>query len=81
MTSYYVTVQSSYTHKLGLVLSFVSRARGTVFKVRGPVTTSFEVVVVVVVVVEVGGGGGVGVEGEGQIWLFSLFGCLELLDY
>ena len=39
-------------------------------------TTSFEVVVVVVV--EVGGGGG---EGKGQIWLFSLFGCLELLDY
>ena len=34
----------------GLVLSFVSRVRGTVFKVRGPVTTSFEVVVV-------GGGG------------------------
>ena len=49
--------QSSSTHELemgsilkGLVLSFVSRVRGTVFKVRGPVTTSFEVVVV-------GGGG------------------------
>ena len=40
----------------------------------GPVTTSFEVVVVVVVEVEGG-------EGEGQIWLFSLFGCLERLDY
>ena len=43
-------------------------------------TTSFEVVVG-----GVGGGGGGGggarVEGEGQIWLFSLFGCLELLDY
>ena len=28
-----------------------------------------------------GGAGGGGGEGEGQIWLFSLLGCLELLDY
>ena len=43
------------------------RARGAVFKVRGPATDSFEAV---------GGGRGGGV--EGQIWLFSLSGCLEL---
>ena len=77
--------QSSYTHKLGLVLSFVSRARGTVFKVRGTVTTSFEVVVVVVV--EVGGGGGGGGGGgrrEGanlavlSFWLSRTFRLLNL---
>ena len=44
--------------------SLFSRAREAVFKVRGPVTTYFEV----------GGWGG----GEEQIWLFSLCGCLEL---
>ena len=40
----------------GLVLSFVSRVPGAVFKVRGPVTTSFEVVM--------GGEGGGGVSGK-----------------
>ena len=39
----------------GLVLSFVSRAPGAVFKVRGPVTTSFEMVM---------GGRGGGVRGK-----------------
>ena len=42
---------------------------GAFFKVRGPVATSFEVGW------EGRRGGGRG-EGEGQIWLFSLFGCL-----
>ena len=46
-------------------INFVVRARGAVFKVRGPVTTSF----------------GLGRDGEGQIWLFSLCGCLELSNY
>ena len=73
MTSNYVTVSiklypqaGNDEYIKGLVLSFVSRARGEVFKVRGLVTTSFELVVA----------------GEGgQIWLFSLCGCLKLLDY
>ena len=50
-------------------INFVVRARGAVFKVRGPVTTSF--------------GLGRGVEwgrGGGQILLFSLCVCLELSD-
>ena len=51
---------------------YKAKDRGAFFKVWGPVTTSFEVGW------KGGGGGG---EGEGQIWLFSLFGCLELSDY
>ena len=48
-------------------INFVVRARGAVFKVRGPVTTSF--------------GLRRGVEwGGGQVLLFSLCGCLELSD-
>ena len=50
-------------------INFVVRARGAVFKVRGPVTTSF------------GLGRGVEWGGGGQILLFSLCGCLELSDY
>ena len=45
-------------------INFVVRARAADFKVRGPVTTSFEL----------------GRVGERQIWLFSLCGCLELSD-
>ena len=45
----------------------IFRAPGAVFKERGPVTTSFEVEA--------------GRVGSGQIWLFSLCGCLELSDY
>ena len=54
----------------GLVLSFVSRVRGTVFKVRGPVTTSFEVVVV-------GGGGGANLAVL-FLWLSRTFRLLNL---
>ena len=48
----------------GSEINFVVRARAADFKVRGPVTTSFEL----------------GRGGERQIWLFSLCGCLELSD-
>ena len=49
-----------------------AKDRGAFFKVRGPVTTSFEV--------QGGGGGEDRREDEGLIWLFSLCGCLELSD-
>ena len=48
-----------------------AKDRGAFFKVRGPVTTSFEVQ---------GGGGRIGGRARGLIWLFSLCGCLELSD-
>ena len=93
MTSYYVTVSIKLYPQAGF--SFIVRLQGPRNSFQsagagdhlfwsgggggmvegegggGPVTTSFEVVVVVVVEGE----------GKGQIWLFSLFGCLELLDY
>ena len=57
----------------GLVLSFVSRAPGAVFKVRGPVTTSFEVVMG-----GEGGGGWVANLAFLSLWLFRTFRLLNL---
>ena len=48
---------------------YKAKDRGAFFKVRGRCLP----------LLKLGGKGGG--EGEGQIWLFSLCGCLELSDY